>query len=299
MMNVMNLSVSCLTAVAFAAPAFAAPGDVLFSDDFETGSISNYTVVEGGTFFDTSAVTYGFDLATLGSGFTGSGLLLETDDAITAFVNGVTVNTIVSIKFDAYASAVSGGSTEYLTAGVAGGGTAAFDEDGGYTGVFTAASTDSDFGAAGDFAVFEGPGGTADALSFMDAADVADSGTAFATILPEVPGQFAAGNLNDRMVEVEILTDGSRLQWFIDGFQLTDVLATSAVVSGTVGIGINDPFEGSNNGGGAGSGTGTAFAIDNLLITESAGFVEIPEPTTLGLAAAGLALLAGRRRRNA
>ncbi len=46
---------------------------------------------------------------------------------------------------------------------------------------------------------------------------------------------------------------------------------------------------------GTGTGTGTAFAIDNLVITEAGAF--IPEPTTAVLAAAGLGLLAGRRRR--
>ncbi len=275
--------------------AFAAPGDILFQDDFETGSIASYTVVESLTDTgDDSQITYGFDYGSFGfSGITGTGLLLETDDSITAFVNGLTITTPISIKFDAIASAVSGGSTEYVVAGVYDTETLSFNSDVINDGAFIAASTDSDFTGGGDFAVYESFDGAAPtALSFMDAADTADSGTAFATILPEVPGQAAPGVLEGRVAEFEVIVDGDRIQWFIDGFLLTDV-TTSKVATGGVGIGINDPFPGFNNGGGAGSGTGTAFAIDNLVISEAAA---IPEPSTLLLAAAGLSLLATRRR---
>ena len=282
---------------ALASPAaLAAPGDILFQDDFESGSIASYTIVESTSDTgDDSAITYGFDYGSFGfTGISGTGLLLETDDAITAFVNGLTITTPISIKFDAIASAVSGGSTEYLTAGVFDDLPLAFSDPPGPAsdGVFVAASTDSDFRGGGDFAVFESfDGADPTALSFMDAAANADSGTPFATILPAA-GDAAAGVLEGRVAEFEIIIDGDRIQWFIDGFLLTDVTASKAATGG-VGIGINDPFPGFNNGGGVGTGTGTAFAIDNLLITEAAA---IPEPSSLLLAAAGGLLIARRRR---
>ena len=282
---------------ALASPAaLAAPGDVLFQDDFESGSIANYTIVSSLDNRDDDNVTYGFDYGSFGfTGISGTGLLLETGDAVTAFINDpnlLNFTSPISIKFDAIASAVSGGSTEYLTAGVYDDTLLAFEEDFVGDGVFVAGSTDSDFNGSGDFAVFESfDGADPTALSLMDAAANADSGTPFATILPAA-GDAAAGVLEGRVAEFEIIIDGDRIQWFIDGFLLTDVTA-SKVANGGVGIGINDPFPSSNNGGGVGTGTGTAFAIDNLLITEAAA---IPEPSSLLLAAAGGLLIARRRR---
>lgn len=290
--------------LAAAPAALAAPGDILFQDDFESGSIASYTVEALSTFDTGDAATYGFDYGSFGvPGVSGNGLLLETDDALTVFVNGLSVSTPISIKFDAIASAVSGGSTEALTAGVANA-LLPFDidlspsdlsESVASNGLFVGALTDSDTAGSGDYGVYDSLGGAVPtALSFMDAAGLTDTGIGFgnAAVLPEIPGQSSAGVLDGRSAEFEILVDGARLQWFINGTLITDVTA-SAAPTGTVGIGISDPFPGFNNGT-VGQGTGTAFAIDNLLITETAA---IPEPTTLGVAAAGLALLAGRRRR--
>ena len=145
-----RIVLSC-SLLAVAGHGLAAPGDVLFSDDFEdpTG-LANYTI-SGADFGD--AITYGYDYGNYGfSNVSGNGLLLETDDEITAFVNGLTVTTPISIKFDAIAKSVSGGSTEYLTAGVYDDVPLPFSDPPGPAsdGVFIAASTDSDFTAAGD-----------------------------------------------------------------------------------------------------------------------------------------------------
>ena len=289
--------------------AYSVPGDVLFEDDFETGSLSDYTLVEEGGFPDESRITYGFDLSRLNENFSGEGLLMETDDAITAFVNGVAIpaGAVVSVRFDAFARAVSGGSTEYLTAGVGGppttpGAFAPFDANARAVptgdGVFIAASTDSGFRAAGDFAIVENNAASSRRLSFMDAAGNADSGIPFSTILPRELDRFGDGILENRQVEMEVLTDGERLQWLIDGFLLSDVTATVSRRDGAIGIGINDPFRSFNNDAdGLGTGTGTAFAIDNLRIVEADGFVVVPEPGTLALA--GLLLVGGLRRGNA
>jgi hypothetical protein len=296
----MKIALTSAFAAGFAVSTFAAPGDILFQDDFDNvTSSANYTIA-GADFGD--GATFGFDYTDYTDGqFSGSGLLLETDDEITAFVNGLSVNVPVSITFQAIGKAVSGGSTEYLTAGVYDDSALPFSDPPGPAsdGVFIAASTDSDFGAAGDFAVFESFDGAAPtALSFMDAAGDADSGTAFAAILPEGTSaggvSLQAGVINttatapSRLLDFEIIVDGDQLTWLIDGIELTTV-TTSKVATGGIGIGINDPFPGFNNGT-VGLGDGTSFVVDNLVVTE------VPEPATVGLlAAAGLLGLARRR----
>lgn len=270
-----------------ATAAAAAPGDVLFSDNFDGGtSAANYTSVN----YDADGDTFdpNFFYSGLGTGAdvrTGIGAFFETDDAVTAYITGVNVSAPVSITFDMYLNWGSGGSTEYLVAGVYHSGTKSLATAGALTrdvdGVFTAAASDGDFNGSGDYIIRQGPGAGTNLYS-GDAAGA--NGEPFPAIFPSLGGSTIAGTPGYRWTAVELLVDGDELTWLLDGTEVTTVTYTGGPLSGLISIGFADPFPSINNG-------TTWGVVDNIVVTE------VPEPATAAIAGvAGLAALLRRRR---
>ncbi|MEM1098526.1 MAG: hypothetical protein AAGH92_07015, partial [Planctomycetota bacterium] len=292
-------------------PASAAPGDVLFFDDFEGGaSAANYFLVAdtsrppgttGNAASDSFDAAFAYtDLGQAGDVRSGTGGRFLTEDALTAFVNGVIVNGSVpiSITYDLYMDPSSSGSTEYNFVGV-GNVTAPFqhylrgsligNEE--TQGVFAGGLTDSDTAGSGDYVLLESAGGVASPIDLFDgdATGNAQDGTSFADILPAgTPGpsgeSVPARILQHRWVSVEFLIDGNAVSYFYDD-QLIATATSSTNAVGRLGIGIGDPFPSSNQGMRVPPTADTSVIIDNVRITE------VPEPATASLLALSAAAL--------
>ena len=299
-----------LAATGVVATAASAPAQVLFSDNFDTAaSAANYNVVvQSANGAAGSGFTPGFaysNLGVAGDVRSGSGALFETDGAITAFLNPLVFSATgaqdLSIKYDAYYKAVSGGSTENSTLGVGNGAnpfelylSAAQRGTENTNGVFVTASTDSDTNGGGDYVLAESADGTVGVTRLFDgdAAAATQSGTGFATILPAVDGGPGAGVLNGRFASIELIIRGDQVTYNLNGVEVATSTAT-VPTTGQIGIGLVDPFPSPNNGS-VGFGDGTSVIIDNLVVSVAA---PVPEPTSLAvLGLGGLAVL-GRRRR--
>ena len=302
---------SLALATSLVANSFAS-AQTLFSDNFEVGSTATYTTVVDpaattGSVFN-PAYTYS-NLGITGDVRSGRGALIETDRGITAFVNGLSITnaTPVSIKYDLYLQPRSGGSTELATLGV-GSNNQPFELflRGSETnnalglGVFATISTDSDTTGAGDYVLAEK--GTTPSnptrLFDGDAAGNTMSGTGFANIFPagtagpsgDAPQEAVAAF---RWTTVELILNGSTVTYKLNGVEVATATATVST-TGSVGIGLVDPFPGANNSAALGDGSGTIAIVDNLVVSVAV----VPEPTTLA-AAAGLGGLAMLRRRRA
>lgn len=290
---------------------------VLFTDDFEGGtSAANYTTVADTTrpagttgnpasdIFDAAYVYT--DLGDSSDVRSGTGARFITEDALTAFVNGIVVDgsAPISIKYDLYANPSSSGSTEYAFVGVGSGnlpfqhylrGSLVGTEE--TDGVFAGGLTDSDTAGDGDYVILEGDGSLDTSpvdLYNADAAGNAQLGASFADILPALtPGPSGettpARVLQHRWVEVELIISGKTALYMLDGEPVAGVPA-SGDITGLIGFGIGDPFTSSNQGMRIPPTADTDIIIDNIVITQ------LPEPTSALLAAGGL-LVAGLRRR--
>lgn len=284
----------------------AAPGDILFQDDFEAGtSVGNYTVVTdpdplsfGGAPLTGDSIDFAFDYVSLGDASdvrSGRGALVETVGAITAFVNGLNIDgsVPVSIKYDLFHQWNSGGSTEYATVGV-GNGTDPFENwlRGSINGteltqgVFALITSDADTGGAGDYLISESAGGINEPTNLidLDAAAATQGGTGFGTVFPGDGGDWKEATPGYHWTTVEMIIDGNDVTLSFDGFEIATV-TSSVSATGFVGFGANDPFPSTNNS------PATVSIIDNIVITE------IPEPSTLGLLSlSGMAFLLRRRK---
>ncbi|MEO0530761.1 MAG: hypothetical protein AAF266_09345 [Planctomycetota bacterium] len=300
--------------------SFAAPGDILFMDDFDGGtSAANYTFVvdpddpagdpvpagPGASDVFDAAFAY-TDLGIVGDVRSGTGAQFKSENAATAFVSGLPIDGSVDIKisYDLYADPNSSGSTEYAFVGVGSGQlpfqnylTGALNGQEQSDGVFAGGLTDSDTAGAGDYVILEGDGSVAEPTELFnaDAAATAQDGTAFSLILPGGDaGPSGEGTvpavLQHQWINVELLIEGSQVTYLFDGQAVASVTA-SGPVTGLVGFGIGDPFPSTNQGLRIPARPDTNIIIDNITITQ------LPEPTAAALlGVAALGLVAGRRR---
>ena len=310
----MRLSMFLSFAVALASlSGFASAQTILFEEDFE-GVPAAFTLVgdaddEAGTggvgtdIFD-SAFAY-TDLGDSTDVRSGTGGRLITENALTAYIPGVTVDgsTPVSIKYDLYADPNSSGSTEYAFVGV-GDATLPFQH---YLrgsligteetqGVFAGGLTDSDTALDGDYVILEGDGSVGSPVDLFnaDAALNAQFGVSFSDILPPLTpgpsGESTPGRvLQHRWVEVELLIAGDLAVYSFNGQRVAAVTA-SGPITGSIGFGIGDPFPSSNQGMRAIPTPDTNIIIDNIVVTA------IPEPSVLALAGIAGLFAACRRR---
>ncbi|MEM7575947.1 MAG: PEP-CTERM sorting domain-containing protein [Planctomycetota bacterium] len=275
----------------------------IISDDFETDTSANYTLVDeanaasgDGTPDSTSAFAFDYIAAGIplapnsAPGDTG-GLRFaanETgDDAgapdhITAFHNTPVTSQFFTLTVDVYMDVeAASGSTEFTHVGVAGS-TADF------LSIFTPVVTN------GHTLAFTGDGGSASDYRHSDADQIFNTGDAtyldpanstngtgdlYQALFPN--GSPAAGSPGNLWTTLEIVNDGSALTYSLDG---TPIIRTS--FNGTdgdlVSLGYADVFN---------SVGPHAVIFDNLTVTD------VPEPATAALL--GLGALAMLRRRGA
>lgn len=310
----MRLPIALLTAAALTFAATSADAQVIFTEDFEGVPASFTTVADPDDAAGTGGVgTDIFDPAFAYTDFgdasdvrSGTGAQFITEDAMTAFIDGISVDgsVPVSIRYDLFADPNSSGSTEYAFVGV-GDATLPFQH---YLrgsligteetqGVFAGGLTDSDTALDGDYVILEGDGtvGSPVDLFNADAAGNAQNGTSFADILPALtPGPSGdstpARVLQHRWVAVELLISGDRAIYSFDG-QIVAAVTASGPITGSIGFGVGDPFPSSNQGMRAIPTPDTFVLIDNIVVEL------IPEPTSVMLVGGALLGLAGFRRR--
>jgi PEP-CTERM motif len=281
---------------------------VIFSEDFESGTAAtNFTLVadpdqaSATTNEDLSDFAFAYtDLGIVGDVRSGKGARFETQNALTAFVNGLTLDgsAPVSIKYDLYADPESSGSTEYAFVGVGSGNlpfenyiTAALNGMEQSDGVYAGGLTDSDTSAATggvDYMILESDGSVAEptVLFGADAALEAQDGTSFADILPGgTTGPSGEGTnprtLQHQWVAVELLINGNDVSYFLNGSKVATVTSSISPV-GSIGFGIMDPFPSTNQGRLVPPRKGTNIIIDNIVVTQ------IPEPSTVAMTIFGL-----------
>ncbi|MCA9238659.1 MAG: hypothetical protein KDA37_00595, partial [Planctomycetales bacterium] len=211
---------------------------ILFQDDFDGGgSAANYSTVAdpdapGSVTGPNDSVDFAFaytDLGIVGDVRSGTGARFITENAITAFVNGLNIDgsTPVRITYDLYADPNSSGSTEYSFVGV-GSGQLPFQNylSGGLNGseqtdgVFAGGLTDSDTAGAGDYVILEGDGTVSEPTELYnaDAAGSAQNGTPFNVILPGgTAGPSGEGTvpavLQHQWVSVSLLVNGDQVTY--------------------------------------------------------------------------------------
>lgn len=291
----------CVTVIAslFAAPVSAAP--ILISDDFESDTSANYTVVDDGTADGTS--TFAFDYIGAGlplaphstAGDTGGLRLTSNDtagatDAITAFHNTAVTADEYHLSVDVYMGVTgTGGTTEHAHVGVAGDG-ATFN------------SLFSPISGSGHFLAFTGEGGSSSDYrhsrpaaiggltnsgdpSYLNSDHTTNAtGDTYQAIFPSPPYDFA-GSPGNAWTTLEILVADGLIRYYFDG---TPIIRSeySDADGDQVSLGNADlftslaaPFQ-------------SQFVVyDNLTVTM------VPEPTTaVLLLLAAASAVCGRRR---
>lgn len=309
-----------LAGIALLAACNQAAAMTLFSEDFESGTAAaNFSLVadpdqaSATTNEDLSDFAFAYtDLGIVGDVRSGKGARFETQNALTAFISGLTIDgsAPISIKYDLYADPESSGSTEYAFVGVGSGSlpfqnyiTSALNGQEQSDGVFAGGLTDSDTSAATggvDYMILESNGSVAEptVLFGADAALNAQDGTGFDVILPGgttgPSGEATVSRtLRHHWVPVELLINGNDVTYLINGFEVAKVTSSISPV-GSIGFGIGDPFPSTNQGRLVPPRKGTNIIIDNIVVTQ------IPEPSAVALAVLGLlgVSMAGSSRRS-
>lgn len=308
-MRTSTMTVSAAT-VGVLAIANATSAQILFQDDFENpAGAANYTTVTAAAGGDVATYGYAYSTEASRSGLasdarTGNGLLFETNDAITNYINGIVLDGSqpISIRYDMYLQWASGGSTEYGVVGAYGTAAEPFFEsfsgsasDQG-TGVWANAASDGDFASQNDYRLSERLGTGSTTLLDNADADGDDSPGNDGSDLNNLPSTFPgggtswlAGTPGWHWTEVELIVDGSNVEYYLEGNLILSGTYTGPT-TGLIGIGLADPFPSANNSGSLGDGSGTNMIIDNLVVAV------IPEPASLSLLGlGGLAMLRRRR----
>jgi hypothetical protein len=270
----------------------------LISDNFETDTSANYTVVEGGgpdgsSTFAFDYIAAGLPLAPNSTAGDRGGLRLTANDtlgasdALTAYhTTAIGVpNYILSV--DIYMGVTgTGGTTEYANVGVAGDGVTP-------NSIFTPIS------AGGPFMAMTGEGGSSSDFRWNDGVNPVNSGDVsyssggsvnasdpyYQAIYPSPPFQFL-GSPGNSWTTMEIRVNGSNIGIFLDGTVVVDGIA-AALPGNQVSLGIADVFSSVANP------FQSQFVVyDNLSVV-------VPEPTTGALMLlGGLGLFLRARRRS-
>jgi hypothetical protein len=287
-------------------------GSIIITDDFESDTSANYTVVSGGDNPSDGTVTFGFDYVAAGialaprstAGDT-RGLRMTVNDSLgtantqTAFHNSIVNAPIYRMTVDVFmAFQGTSGTTEYAHIGVGGDGA-------------TPNSLFTPISGSGSFMAFNGDGGSvSDYRWFLDTANGGpttypnsdpshlgngsnNTGAFFQALFPSPPSTVA-GSPGNIWTTVDVLVDNNagRIQYF-----MTNTLGTQALIfdsgpngpytgtlEGLVSLGLHDAFSSVS--------PNSVFTVfDNLQVQV------IPEPSSLILLGAGLAGLVIRRRR--
>lgn len=287
--------------LASVAATSAVQAQTLFSDNFETDTSANYTVVNDGTLDGT--VLFGFDYVAAGiplapnstAGNT-KGLRITSNDsagavdALTVFHNTAVTAPAYKMSVDVFMS-FSGttATTEHAHVGVGGNGTT-------FNSIFTPIS------GSGSFIGFTGDGGSgSDYRWFLDEARGGattypntdgsylghgsnNTGSFYQSLFPSstVPG--SPGNI---WTTLEIEVNSGTVSFSFDN-QLTLQGTYTGELDGLVSLGLNDLFSSV-----APAGANVYVVYDNLTVQA------VPEPATAGLASLGLGLVlwAARRRK--
>lgn len=280
-MTPMKLLTATILLAALAAPSARAQETVLFSDDFDTDTASQWDVFDGsGNGTPDYTAQFNFDYATLGipsapnsTGGTTRGVKFtvnKNDDVadvagVSAYPKGKSFSGDFALRADMWLGYNGGafggtGSTEYGTFGINHAGNKVTWDDANLTdsdGVWFAVTGEAGTGTSGDYRAYEGLAGAAPVrLGVFDAGflDRDGDGTPenevnpdqlltfpLKAILPAPPGE-TPGAPGKQWVQVEVRQRNGEVTWLINGFVIASRQNASGFNSGNVMIGNMDVF---------------------------------------------------------
>lgn len=317
-MRVKTLALACVLAIA----ATTSLGEVLFSENFDLNTSSNWNIL---TSSSDTACTFAWDYSALGvppspnGGGSTLGVRMAANIADPASVEGLTLSPIgqsfsgnYQLTFDMWINANGpfpaggSGSTEFFTAGIGyddttvnlgstgSGGWFAVDGEGGSSRDYRAyKNAGEQFAESGQFyagASSAGGGAHNNTHEYyvdfggLDVAAVVPDQTA---LYPDQNGVTQLGTAGFAWHEITITVTGNTATWEIDGLpivQLDTEIGSSFPLSGNISVGFMDIFTSVS-----GNPDVSFGVIDNLVVTD------VPEPASLVLLALGGFALLRRR----